>query len=238
MTLYRVFPDPRLAIDDTTPDGLQTLRELYRIPSHRSVRVNMVVTPTGETAGPDNTSGTLSRGGDRALVRLLREAADAVLIGAASLRVERIPVPREGPLVVLSRSGDIAAQSVVFLPDGGELVVITPSPDRARVSLRDLPHRIIPAPPAALSPSDIIDLCAFEGWSHLLVEGGEKTATSFAEAGVVDDLCLTLTGAPREQTTPPLTWWPTRDRWETQHLLTDDHRMLYYRLGRVAAESD
>jgi riboflavin biosynthesis pyrimidine reductase len=238
VTLYRVFPDPRLAIDETTPAGLDSLTDLYRITTDRSVRVNMVVTPSGESIGPDRTSGSLSRPTDRTLVRLLRQQADAVIIGAGTLRVEKVPVPPDTPLVVLSHSGQIAAENIVTSAASGELVVVTPSPERARLTLGELPHRIIAAPAHKHTPADIIALCHAEGWNHLLVEGGQHTATAFAEAGVVDDLCLTLTGAPREETTPPLAWWPTTHQWDAHHLLTDDDRMLYYRLGRSSRQID
>lgn len=238
MTLYRVFPDPRLAIDDSLPAGRDTLRDLYQITTDRSVRVNMVVTPAGKSVGSDNTSASLSSVTDRGLVRLLRQQADAVIIGAGTLRAERIPVPPDTPLVVLSSSGEVAVDNIVWAEQNGGLVVMTSRPDIARDLLHGVSHRIIALPATPAAPADIIGLCHAEGWNHLLVEGGQHTVATFAEAGAVDDLCLTLTGAPREESTPPLAWWPTTNQWDTHHLLTDDHRMLYYRLGRSNGRID
>ena len=229
MTLYRVFPDPRLAIDLDTDEGLELLRELYTIDSNASVRVNMIVRPDGAIHGPDGTSGSLSSPDDRRLVRLLRSMADAVIIGAETLRHERIPVPLGIPLVVVSRSGNIASSNVIFGPESGELVVVTPSPVTASATLADTPHRLISPGRPSLTATDIIALCQAEGWRNLLVEGGKQTATMFAEAGVVDDLCVTLTGAPQTEDTPPVSWWPKGLEWATSHLLMDDNRMLYHR---------
>lgn len=235
MTFYRVFPDPRLAIDLDADEGLELLRELYTIDKSASVRVNMIVRPDGAIHGPDGTSGSLSSPDDRHLLRLLRSMADAVIIGAETLRQERIPVPRGIPLVVLSVSGNIAASNVIFGPESGELVVVTPSADTASKALADTPHRIIDPGHPSPTATDIIALCRAEGWQSLLVEGGKQTATMFAEAGVVDDLCLTLTGAPQTEDTPPVSWWPSGHTWATSHLLMDDNRMLYHRY--VAADA-
>ena len=237
MTLYRVFPDPRLAIDLDTNDGQNTLEELYRLDHSPSVRVNMIVRPDGSIAGSDGTSGSLSSPDDRHVVRLLRSMADAVIVGAETLRGERVPIPRGIPLVVLSRSGDIAAHNAIAGPESGELVVITPQPDRASAILADTPHRIIEPRIPSPTATDIISLCHAEGWHNILVEGGKQVATLFAEAGVVDELCLTLTGAPQSEDTPPVSWWPTGAPWTTSHLLMDDNRMLYHRYIRQPASS-
>ena len=229
MTFYRVFPDPRLAIDLDTDDGRELLRELYTIDSSPSVRVNMIVQPDGLTHGPDGTSGSLSSADDRQLLRLLRRMADAVIIGAETLRHEPIPVPQGIPLVVLSLSGNIAASNVIFGPESGELVVVTPSSDAALATLTDTPHRIINPGRPSPTATDIIALCQAEGWQNIVVEGGKQVATLFAEAGVVDDLCLTLTGAPQTEDIPAVSWWPRGQEWTTSHLLMDDNRMLYHR---------
>jgi riboflavin biosynthesis pyrimidine reductase len=229
VTLYRVFPDPRLAIDLDTDEGLDLLRELYTIDHSPSVRVNMIVRPDGSIVGSDGTSGSLTSPDDRSLLRLLRSMADAVIIGAETIRQERVPVPRGIPLVVVSNSGNIPASHVVCGPESGELVVVTPSADTASTTLSALPHRIIEPGQPSPTATQIIDLCVAEGWNNIVVEGGKQLVTLFANAGVVDDLCLTLTGAPQSEDTPPVSWWPEGTTWMTSHLLMDDNRMLYHR---------
>jgi len=229
VTFYRVFPDPRLAIDLDTEEGLELLRDLYLIDRSPSVRVNMIVKPDGSIGGGDGTSGSLTTSDDRHLLRLLRSMADVVIIGAETLRQERIPIPRGIPLLVVSNSGNIAAHNAILSPDSGELVIMTSSPDTASTTLGDTPHRVIDPGHPSPTAQEIIDLCLAEGWKNILVEGGRQVATMFAEAGVVDDLCLTLTGAPLTEDTPPVSWWPQGTSWTTSHLLMDDNRMLYHR---------
>lgn len=233
MRFYRVFPDPRLMIDAATPEGHSTLASLYAVPEGPSVRVNMIVTPGGDTTGLDHTSGSLSSPTDRALVTLLREQADAVIIGAETLRRERIPLPSHSPLVVLTRRGEVAWDNLVVRNSESHIVVVTDSPKLVSAVPSGVTARMIDGPPGELTPHRVVAMCAGEGWNRLLVEGGRHTATAFAEADAIDDLCLTLTGPPAVDTSPPLDWWPNAAHWETTHLLTDDHRMLYHRFRRT-----
>jgi hypothetical protein len=106
---------------------------------------------------------------------------------------------------------------------------MTDNPERDIDAPAGLSPQVVTVPPGELSPGRIIDLCRDQGWNHLLVEGGKRTACSFAQSLVVDDLCLTLTGPPTQDTSPPVSWWPKSAIWETKHLLTDDSRMLFYR---------
>jgi len=229
VTFYRVFPDPRLSIDPRTEDGQELLRQLYRLDRSPSVRVNMIVQPDGSIAGSDGTSASLTSRDDRTLLRLLRGMADAVIIGAETIRRERVPIAPGIPLVVVSRSGNISADNIISGPTSGELVIITPSPERASAALGTTPHRILDPGDPSPTAQTIVGLCRAEGWEKLLVEGGKRVATLFADAGLVDDLCLTLTGAPLNEDTPPVSWWPRNVTWTTSHLLIDDNRMLYHR---------
>lgn len=232
MNMYRVFPDPRLHLDLTTPDGLSELRNLYRMTADHSVRVNMIATPGGDTVGADNTSGSLSSSIDRQVLTLLRSLADVVIIGAETIRRERLPLPTGIPLVVVSRSGDVPAANLIRRPDSGELIVLTHNGEMASKTLGDTPHRIISPPTPSPNANDIIEVCRQEGWKHILVEGGQDVVSQFAEADAIDDLCLTLTQAPQTTTSPPVSWWPVVASWQTIHLLTDDNRMLYHRYTR------
>jgi riboflavin biosynthesis pyrimidine reductase len=235
VTFYRVFPDPRLAIDPETDAGITQLNSLYNVSPEPSVRVNMIVRPNGSTTGSDGTSASISSASDRALLRLIRAMADVVIIGAETLRRERIPLPDNIPLVVLSTSGNIAANNIVSSPHSGELVVVTSAVDAAAQALGTHPHRIIDPGHPSPSAEQIVALCRAQGWNRLLVEGGQQITTLFADAGVVDDVCLTLTGAPQSEETPPVDWWPKVSSWATAHLLMDDDRMLYHRYTKESS---
>jgi riboflavin biosynthesis pyrimidine reductase len=232
VTFYRVFPEPHLLIDELTAEGVSQLTELYESAAPRLIRVNMIVTPQGRTVGADHTSGSLSSPTDRVLVTLLRQMSDAVVLGSATVRQEKIPVPPGIPLVVVSGSGRVPGENLIFRPDSGELVVVTSNPDEARDHLAGHPHRLIAISGGELTPHRLVDLFGAEGWNRVLLEGGQETVTSFVEHSLVDDVCLTLTGAPLDEGSPPVKWWPTGDRFDLVHLLTDDNRMLYHRWVR------
>ena len=229
MTLYRVYPEPHLSIDESSPEGLDQLRHLYEVTADRVLRVNMIVTPRGKTVGADNTSGSLTSPTDRVLVRLLRGMSDAVVLGAATLRQEKIPVPPGVPLVVVSGSGKVPGGNVLHRPDSGELVVITAHPDIARAELANCPHRLIAVGTDDLTPPRLVELFASEGWNRVLLEGGQRTVSAFVEHSLVDEVCLTLTGSPLDEGAPPVSWWPPGVTYDLVHLLTDDNRMLYHR---------
>ena len=55
----------------------------------RWVRAMMVTTLDGAAAGPDGLSGSISGDADQAVFAAVRRHADAVLIGAGTLRAER-----------------------------------------------------------------------------------------------------------------------------------------------------
>jgi 5-amino-6-(5-phosphoribosylamino)uracil reductase len=232
VSFYRVYPDPRIAIDPDTKEDVHTLTEWYRPLGDQSVRINMITTPAGETAGTDGTSGSLSSGHDRLVLRAIRRHADAVIIGAATLRRERIPLPDSAPLIVVTHSGDVNFANVVNSNTSSQLVVLTDNGGTVPTAPDSLAVDVIPHRDGLLTPEAIVAFCADQGWSHLLVEGGQNLVTQFAIDGLVDELCLTLTGPPHSDSSPPLSWWPDTTAWTTVHLLTDDHRMLYHRFQR------
>ncbi|WP_181134458.1 dihydrofolate reductase family protein, partial [Rathayibacter sp. AY1D5] len=68
----------------------------------------MIASVTGSSTGSDGTSETLTNRVDRTILGVVREQADVVLVGAASVRAEGYRVPRRVPLAVVSASGDLA----------------------------------------------------------------------------------------------------------------------------------
>jgi hypothetical protein len=84
------------------PDG--DLREVYAAPRTPWLRVNMVSTIDGAASGEDGLTGSINNDADQRVFHLLRELADAVVIGAGTARSEGYP-PLDQPVVVVSRSG-------------------------------------------------------------------------------------------------------------------------------------
>ena len=82
------------------------LPQLYAVPDQPWLRVNMVSTVDGAATGDDGTSRSINNGVDKMVFDLLRDLADALVVGAGTIRIEGYAVGRK-PLVVVSRSGSV-----------------------------------------------------------------------------------------------------------------------------------
>ncbi|MFZ9105055.1 MAG: dihydrofolate reductase family protein [Pontimonas sp.] len=238
MNLYRVFPEPRemLPLDDVeTPT---TLEQWYRPEGERSVRLSLISSPSGRLVGADGTSTSLSNPVDRAILLTQRRLADAVVCGAQTMRSELVPIPSHAPLVVLSSSGDLRDHKVTeaSFRAGGVMILTGPSPQSD-------PRSFFPEGVAShsevghsekMSAEDILGVLSDLSYHHILVEGGRSVAEAFAHTGVLDEVCMTLTGPPLSENHPPLPWWQAQwGEWSAQHVLTDDLKSLYFRYLRI-----
>jgi riboflavin biosynthesis pyrimidine reductase len=182
----------RLLLDNRSrqlPGGTLTdgdLTRLYAWPGGGGVRANFVSTLDGSGVGGDGRSGSIHTEADGRIFHLQRELTDCVLVGAGTARAEGY---RRGstPIVVVSRSGR--------LPDSlasghGDVVLVTCASSGRREG-----------PDVWLEGDDTVDLPAVvarlreAGMPCVLTEGGPRLFHDLLEAGVVDELALTL--APR-----------------------------------------
>ena len=173
------------------------------------VIINMVSSIDGKTAIAGK-SARLGSGTDRQTMRNLRAKADAVMIGANTLRAEKLSLgldDPEGPqplAVVLTASGDLPLEENLVLPESQKLLLIGPKPTVGRFG----PEGALALP---ANPSGAIDLKAAlaalkaeYGVSLLLVEGGPSLNHALISADLVDQLFLTvapiLASATRDET--------------------------------------
>ena len=237
MNLYRVLPPPPEVFDLKEPQSHRALVEMYRPDGDHSARAIMVTNSAGDTVSPEGSSTQLSRGADRALLAALREDADAVVVGASTIRHELVPLPRHTPLVVLSASGDLRGHQLLSRHAPEErLIIATPAEhhDHLAEALREVPWEPLAWNPGN-PPEELADAVrALVNGGHLLIEGGQMTWEYCAP--LTTELLISTTPPPRDhhQGIPP--WWPTSlEDWELRSLLTDDDKMLYYRHVAPAA---
>ncbi len=141
----------------------------------------------------------------RVLMRL-RTFADAVIIGAGTMRVERydrmLPVPRlrgyreqiglpEDPLtVIVTETMDLPWDAGMFTDGHGEVLLATPSsasPPATATSVEVLRY------PGKVDLHALLsDLAAERGVRSVVCEGGPTVLGGLVEAGLVDDLFLTI----------------------------------------------
>lgn len=197
MWVTEVLPSTGERVDASTPVGREWLAERYAPVGDAWVRLNMITSLTGSAVGPDGTSDTLTNRADRAILGVIRAAADAVVVGAQTVRAEGYLLPRRSRLVIVSRTGDLSGHRVEPAADGPAdqvLLVLPPSASTpppvhgvtvVRVGLEG--ERM----PVAAILAELAD----RGIRRIVCEGGPSLAAQFAAADVIDEYCVSA--APR-----------------------------------------
>ncbi|KQO46979.1 MULTISPECIES: dihydrofolate reductase family protein [unclassified Frigoribacterium] len=179
--------------EDSTP---ARIRELYAPPRETWLRLNLIAAVSGDAAGSDGTSETLSNATDRTILAAIRSLADGVLVGAASVRAEGYRVPKSSRLVVVTSSGDLSGHRM-DPSEAGRVVVVCPA--SARVRVRETLGEAIwavatvltaPDDEGRLEPAAILRCLRDQRLRSLVCEGGPSLAGQFLRDGLVDELCL------------------------------------------------
>lgn len=223
-----LFPPPtspdqprQSAETDTEPpatDGpwsLAALADLYAYPESADgdapwLRANMVSSLDG-AASFAGRSQPLSSPADMRVFGVLRALADAVVVGAQTVRQERYGPVRARPafaerraaagqppapaLAVVSASLDLDFDQPLFTAPVVPTLVLTGAaapPDRVDAARRAGAQVVFAGEGAAVEPERVPHLLAARGLRRLLTEGGPKLLGEFLAADVLDELCLTL----------------------------------------------
>jgi len=235
VNLYRVVPDTAMiSLDDDLAHD--TLRNWFR--PHPGWTWALVSTPSGETVDEEGSSRALSNPVDRAILTSLRDQSEAVVLGGSTLRAERVPIPRSGPLVVVSRTGDMRGHSV---PEQsfrhGGIWIVTPEgiSDDPTIHFPSGVARHLSLPGSGdVSPRDLEKALQRESIQQVLVEAGRDFGSQCLEQNMIDSVNLTLTKSPKTDAHPPLPWWQEHwGEWTAGEVFTDDQRYLYLRYRRA-----
>ena len=172
------------------------------------VRLNMIVSVDGGTSW-GGVSGALGGRADKALFAVLRSLADVVLVAAGTMRAEgygpaqftdevqrtrvqrgQRPVP---PIAVVSRSCRLEWDAPFFTAATERPIVVTvaaaPEADRQRAAaVAD----VIVAGDADVDLAAALDALGTRGAANVLAEGGPTLNGDLARAGLLDELCVTL----------------------------------------------
>lgn len=208
----------RLLLPEQRP--LEDLLDLYDPGRSPSLRAGFVVTTDGGVSWEGGSRG-LQTPADAAVFSALRAVTDAVVVGAGTARSEGYGPVRHrtagsawraarglaaAPLVLVSRSSDLDPGGRAFTGDVRP-IVLTCAAARPTAALRAVADVVV-------AGDDHVDLAAGiaalhgRGLTRLLCEGGPSLLTALLRAGLVDELCLTLTpllvGAAPTLLTEPL----------------------------------
>lgn len=238
--MRRIHPDiqddPDIALAYAYPEGRPWLR------------VNMVASADGAT-WVDGRSGGLSSRGDRRIFGVLRGMADVIVAGAATVRAEGYGAvePRESwralragrppapPLAVVTRSLDLDLDGPLFHGAVSRTIVLTceAAPRERRKAAAELADVVVAGDTGVDLQAAVRELHA-RGLTRVLCEGGPRLNAQLAAAGLLDELCLTISpmlvggGAARV-----LNGEPSRVGLGLDHVLEEDG-VLFCRYTRGA----
>lgn len=222
-------------------------------PAHPFVRMNFVASADGAVSAGGLSTG-LSAPGDRQVFGLLRELADVVLAGSGTVRAERYRGVRTSPelrarrrargradvppVAVVTTTAALEPDAALFTDTAVPPLVLTTTraAPRAREALGSTAE-VLAVGEEEVTPAAALDVLAGRGLGRVLCEGGPGLFGSFAAAGLVDELCLSVApqlagaGADRIVTGPASGGGPEPMRLASV-LAHDDGLMLRYRTDR------
>jgi riboflavin biosynthesis pyrimidine reductase len=166
------------------------LRTAYAAPDRPWLRVNIVSTVDGAPTGDDRTSRSINNEADHEVFDLLRDLADAVVVGAGTVRAERYAVGRK-PLVVVSRSGSVPETQRSAAP--GRVLMATVSSAEHLQEARDLlgDEHVLVLGSHRVDLARMKDELVVRGFRHLLSEGGPHLLRDLLDQGVADEIDTT-----------------------------------------------
>jgi riboflavin biosynthesis pyrimidine reductase len=198
--MRQLLPAPR------SLDGEADLESIFELPPGRRLRANFISSIDGAIE-LDGRSRSLSGPADQAAFMAMRACADAVLVGAGTVRVEnygpvkldertqqrrvhrgQAPLPR---LAIVSGAADLDPGAKVFAGAAKPLLLTSARgagsrPDLARVA------------DVTVCGEDVVDLgyaldhLSALGLARVLCEGGPTLMSSLLAHHLVDELCLTI----------------------------------------------
>ncbi|HEY5986780.1 MAG TPA: pyrimidine reductase family protein [Streptosporangiaceae bacterium] len=192
--------------------GDASLAALYAYPAQgRWLRANMVASLDGAATVRGRTGG-LSGEADRQVFALLRALADVILVGAGTARVEGYgPVrpesegvqwawlrqgrPPSSPIAVITRRLHLDPDSPLIAEAPAHAPTIVITTEAAPVSQRAAVSRTAEVIVAGETDVDLgvaADALVRRGYPRILTEGGPHLLGQISGAGLLDELCLTV----------------------------------------------
>ncbi|MEV1023786.1 pyrimidine reductase family protein [Streptomyces sp. NPDC050264] len=242
--------------------SLDRLADAYAYPAGAAgevwLRANMVSTLDG-AAQHDGRSQPISCPTDMRIFGTLRALADAVVVGAQTVRQEgyRPARPREAfadrrkaagqglapSIAVISASLDLDFGLPLFTEPLSPTYVVTGAAaprDRVAAARKAGAEVLVAGEGAGVEPERAVRALAERGLTRLLTEGGPRMLGQFVAAQVLDELCLTVSplltagSAQRIAGGPELA---VPERFELASLLEEDGFLFTrYRRSRHSAE--
>jgi riboflavin-specific deaminase-like protein len=165
-------------------------------PDRPYVFLNMVTTLDGKiTLGEvGDTASGLGSSMDRTLMLRLQSNAQAVIIGASTLRAGHLTYPPSLWRAVVTTCGDVPARSRFFTEAPGKAIVFTTEQMREeqRKALQEVAQVVVCGSDKVDLPQALSFLRRQLGIERLLCEGGGQLNFEMFAAGLIDEWFLTL----------------------------------------------
>jgi riboflavin biosynthesis pyrimidine reductase len=173
----------------------------------RWLRAMMVTTLDGAAAGGDGLSGSVSSPADQRVFNSVRRHADAVLVGAQTLRAEQYTPMRAKPadaearaaagqlpapvITVVSGSLDLPWELPIWAGSTHRPIVLTSAAAPAeRLEIARTRADVITL--EATTPRAILDAVTARGLRRIVCEGGPRLLRDLSAEGLVDEVDITI----------------------------------------------
>jgi riboflavin biosynthesis pyrimidine reductase len=172
-------------------DPMDVYADLPVAAGRPGVRLNMIASLDGATAVA-GVAGGLGGKADQALFALLRSLADVVLVAAGTVRAERYG-PSTVPVAVVTRSCRLDWDSRFFTAPVARPLVITvaTAPAEARARAAEVADVVVGGE-HDVDLVEAVEALGARGFRAVLSEGGPILNAQLAAAGLLDELCRTL----------------------------------------------
>jgi len=172
-------------------DPMAVYADLPEAAGRPGVRLNMIASVDGATALA-GVAGGLGGKSDQTLFHMLRSLADVVLVAAGTVRAEGYG-PSPVPIAVVTRSCRLDWDSRFFTAQDAQPIVVTvaTAPAEARARAAEVADVVV-AGEHDVDLASAVDALGSRGFQAVLSEGGPTLNAQLAAAGLLDELCLTL----------------------------------------------
>jgi 2,5-diamino-6-(ribosylamino)-4(3H)-pyrimidinone 5'-phosphate reductase len=203
-TVLRLYPLPAREIPSSAIyEDIELSFLQRRNPLRPYVILNAVASVDGKTTIEGKSSG-LGSETDRRTMRTLRSKVDAVLVGATTVRAERLSLGLDefssGPqplAVIMTRSGEVPLETNLIGGERQEVLVViaqdTPEDNINRLRERASVLRVPASPSGGVDLEEALEALRTErGVDLVLVEGGPSLNHSLISSNLADELFLTI----------------------------------------------
>jgi len=166
-------------------NGIEDLGTFY--PKLEGFRFNHVVSAKGSAATSDEVSTKI----DRQVLKTIRASTDLIITTGRTARAEQLGSSEFAPLLILTREKMIDCPAVTVTSVQKVLITNSESgfPNENAFGVGNV---------TGLLASWISEFCNSNSYQNVVVEAGLETANELFGEGLIDEFCLTVTGAENQ----------------------------------------